>query len=142
MDSNETEIRALIDARAEAVRHKDLGALMATVAPDSLSFDVVDPLQYRGAAEVQKRAEEWFGNFATPIDYEFRDVVITASGDVAFAHCLSHVHGTTAGGEVVDMWLRSTTCFRRIDGAWRVTHEHNSVPFDGATGKASLGLKP
>jgi ketosteroid isomerase-like protein len=115
---------------------------MATVAPHSLSFDVVEPLQYRGAAEVRKRIEEWFGNFASPIEYEFRDLDIAASGDVAFAHCLSHVHGTTVGGDAIDMWLRSTTCFRRVDGAWRVTHEHNSVPFDGATGNASLALQP
>jgi ketosteroid isomerase-like protein len=136
------EIRALIDARAGAVRRKDVDALMATVAPDSLAFDVVDPLQYRGAAEVRKRIEEWFGNFASAIGYDYRDLTIHAGGDVAFAHCLSHVHGNTRDGQPIDMWLRSTTCFRRVDGKWLVTHEHNSVPFDGATGKASLGLQP
>jgi ketosteroid isomerase-like protein len=142
MDHAEAELRALIDARGDAVRRKDIAALMASVAPDTLSFDVVDPLQYTGAAGTRKRAEEWFANFASPIGYEFRDLSITASGDVAFAHCLTRVHGTTVGGDALDMWLRSTTCFRRIDGKWLVTHEHNSVPFDTATGKASLGLQP
>jgi hypothetical protein len=28
------------------------------------------------------------------------------------------------------MWWRTTICFRKIDGKWMVTHEHNSVPFD------------
>jgi hypothetical protein len=29
-----------------------------------------------------------------------------------------------------------------MDENWMVTHEHNSVPFDAETGKASLDLKP
>jgi ketosteroid isomerase-like protein len=40
------------------------------------------------------------------------------------------------------MWLRSTVCYRKIDGRWLVTHQHSSVPFDGETGKASLQLEP
>ena len=40
------------------------------------------------------------------------------------------------------MWVRATVCYRKIDGTWMVTHEHNSVPFDVESGKASLDLKP
>ena len=40
------------------------------------------------------------------------------------------------------MWWRSTICFRKIDGNWMITHEHNLVFFDPKGGKASLDLKP
>jgi ketosteroid isomerase-like protein len=40
------------------------------------------------------------------------------------------------------MWVRATLCLRRIDGKWMIAHEHQSVPFDVETGKASLDLKP
>jgi ketosteroid isomerase-like protein len=40
------------------------------------------------------------------------------------------------------MWWRTTVCFRKIDEKWMVTHEHNSVPFDVGSGKASLDFKP
>jgi ketosteroid isomerase-like protein len=40
------------------------------------------------------------------------------------------------------MWWRTTVCFRKIDEKWMVTREHNSVPFDPKSGKASLDLKP
>ncbi len=48
-----------------------------------------------------------------------------------------------ADGEKVDMWLRETLCFRKIDGKWKITHEHESVPFcmDGSF-KAAVDLKP
>jgi ketosteroid isomerase-like protein len=45
-------------------------------------------------------------------------------------------------GREVDMWVRSTVCFRQDEGAWAVAHEHTSVPFDAASGKASVDLKP
>jgi ketosteroid isomerase-like protein len=39
-------------------------------------------------------------------------------------------------------WLRSTLGFRKIDGRWRVAHQHVSVPFDMESGQAKLDLKP
>jgi hypothetical protein len=39
------------------------------------------------------------------------------------------------------MWARATVCYREIDGKWMITHEHESVPFDVNSGKASLDLE-
>jgi ketosteroid isomerase-like protein len=61
---------------------------------------------------------------------------------VAFGHSLKRVSATTTDGQKLDMWWRATICYRRIDGAWMVTHEHASVPFDVASGRASLDLEP
>ena len=36
----------------------------------------------------------------------------------------------------------SPSAFSKIDGAWVVTHEHVSVPFDMETGKAACDLEP
>lgn len=67
---------------------------------------------------------------------------ITAGEDVAFCHYLYRVTGTRADGGQVDMWVRATVCFHKQNGMWLVTHEHQSVPFDPETGKASLDLEP
>ena len=55
---------------------------------------------------------------------------------------LDHLTGTRTDGEKTDVWVRATVCFRKIDGQWKVTHEHISVPFDMETFKASVHLKP
>jgi ketosteroid isomerase-like protein len=107
-----------------------------------LTFDVVNPLQQTGSSGSRKRAEDWFSSFRGPISYEIRDLDITAGDDVAFSHGLSHVSATKADGGQLDMWWRTTICFRKFDEKWMVTHEHNSVPFDPKSGKASLDLKP
>ena len=39
-------------------------------------------------------------------------------------------------------WFREAFGYGRSGGRWVVTHQHSSVPFDMASGKASLGLEP
>jgi uncharacterized protein (TIGR02246 family) len=138
----EAQIRNVIDDRLKAVRNKDVNASMSSLAPDILSFDVVNPLQHIGPEASRKRAEAWFSSFQGPIGCEIRDLSITVGDDVAFSHGLSHVSATRTDGGQLDMWWRTTVCFRKIDGTWTITHEHNSVPFDVESGKASLDLKP
>jgi ketosteroid isomerase-like protein len=140
--NSEAEVRKIIDDRIKAVCNKDVNASMSNLAPGILSFDVVDPLQKIGSDALRKRAEEWFSSFQGPIVYEIRDLGITAGDDVAFSHGLSHVSATKSDGGPLDMWWRSTVCFRKTAGKWMVTHEHNSVSFNVESGKASLDLKP
>lgn len=138
----ESEIRALMENTATACRAKDSVALTANYDPDVRAFDVVNPLQYSGSAEVAKRAEEWFASWQGSFDYEIHNLNITASDSVAFCHSLNHVNGTKTDGQKVDMWWRATVCFSKLNSKWKVTHLHSSVPFDMETGKASLDIKP
>jgi ketosteroid isomerase-like protein len=138
----EAEIRTLIADRIKAVRAKDIVGATSRVALDIVTFDVVNPLQQIGSTASRKRAEEWFSSFQGQIDYEIRGLDIIAGDNVAFSRGLCHVRATKRDGGQLDMWWRTTVCFHKIDGKWSITHEHNSVPFDPKTGKASLDLKP
>jgi uncharacterized protein (TIGR02246 family) len=139
---DEVQIRSLIDDRVKAVRAKDVDVLVSHYAPGVLSFDVVNPLQSTGSDAIRKRLEEWFSSFQGPIGFEIRGLSIAAGDDVAFCHGLRGVTGTKTDGWKINMWYRTTICYRRIDGKWMITHEHDSVPFDVESGKASLELKP
>lgn len=138
----EAEVRAPIDDRVGAVRAGDVKQATCNIAPDILSFDVVNPLRSIGSEASRRRAETWFSSFHPAIGLEMRDLSITANGDVAFSHSLNRYSGTQTGGVAIDMWVRATTCYRKIDGEWAIVHEHQSVPFDGATGRASPDLVP
>lgn len=139
---DEAQIRRLIEDKIQAVRAKDIDGATSNYAPDVLSFDVVNGLQYVGSDAIRKRLEEWFSSFQGPIGFEIRDLSITSGDKVAFSHSLNHVSATTIGGVKLDMWWRETACYRRLDGKWVITHQHSSVPFDVKSGKASLDLKP
>ena len=140
--NDEAQIRMLIENRLKAVHSKDINGAMSSITPDILLFDVVNPLHSRGSDAERKRAQEWFSSFQGPIGYEIRDLSISAGDDVAFSHCLNRYSGTTTDGGELGMWVRATTCYRKINGEWMITHEHQSVPFDIESGKASLNLEP
>jgi len=142
ISSEKAQIQTIIDGWASSVRNKDSNGLIAGFAPDALLFDLINPLRYLGANAAKKRAEEWLSSFQGPVDYEVRDLDITAGDDVAFCHSLNRVSGIKADGQKIDMWWRATVCFRKFVGKWMVSHEHSSVPFDMKSGKASLDLKP
>ena len=140
--TNEAEIRGLIDDWVKALRARDIDTLVLNYAPDVVSFDVVNPLQRKGRDAVRKRADEWISSWQGPINSEIRELSITADDNVAFSHHLSRFNGTKKSGGEIDMWIRATLCFGKVDGKWMVAHEHVSVPFDPQSGQASLDLKP
>jgi ketosteroid isomerase-like protein len=140
--TDEAHLRAVIDERVKAIHDRDSDKLMAHHAPDVLMFDALNPLQYVGADKVRERAGQWLSWYRGPIGYEVRDLSIKTGDSVAFCHYLYRVSGTMTNGNEVNMWVRSTICFCKIDGEWLVTHEHTSVPFDAESGKASVDLKP
>ena len=79
---------------------------MSLYAPDLVAFDVVPPLRYVGADAYRRRWQETFASFSGPIDYEVRDLHITAEGDLGFLHSLNHVKGMLTSGASMDTWLR------------------------------------
>jgi ketosteroid isomerase-like protein len=140
--SDVAELRAGTEERVRAVRAKDVEALLSSYADDVVTFDLVAPLSNVGADAVRQRVTEWFASFQGSIEYEIRDASCAIAGDLAFEHHLTHVRGTTTAGAKIDMWFRETVGFRRLGARWKVTHQHSSVPFDMATGKPLVELRP
>jgi len=139
---DEAQIRALVQQRVTALRDRDAATLTAHYADRAVLFDAVGPLRHVGADAEAERVGAWLSSYDGPIDYRIGDLDVTVGDTVAFCHYLYRVGGTMIDGTEVGMWVRATVCFRRLDGAWTIVHEHNSVPFDGATGAASVDLSP
>jgi len=95
------------------------------------------------AALDKKGLEEWFSSFQGPLGYEIRDLKITVDNTVGYSHSLNRLSGNKKSGEKAEMWFRETMCFRKISGEWKISHEHESVPFymDGSV-RAAIDLKP
>jgi ketosteroid isomerase-like protein len=140
--NDEAEIKRLIEGGVEAFRARDIDGVMSIYARELVSFDLVPPLRYVGAGAYRKRWEETFSSFQGPIVYEIHDLDITMGDDVAFGHSLNRLSGTMNNGQKTDLWVRSTACFRKINGKWLIVHTHVSVPVDLVNGKAVLDLKP
>ena len=142
--SGEREIRALLADFTTAIHDKDARGMIAPLSDEAVIFDLAPPLRMGPIATHDPAPlEHWFATWQSPIVSEPLDLTIEIGGDVAYAYGLQHMTGKKQGGEEVDLWFRATACFRRVDGRWRITHMHNSVPFamDGSD-KALLHLHP
>jgi len=132
----EAVIRQRLDNLAKAISAKDIDGIMPLYAPDLVSYDIAPPLSYFGAEGKRRAWREAFASL-TAIAYEISDLKVTTNGELAFVHSINHVNGTLANGQVIDVRVRWTACFRRIDGSWLVVHDHVSVPADFEHGKAA-----
>jgi uncharacterized protein (TIGR02246 family) len=139
---SKAELRAVVEERIAAVAAKDPKPLAARQHPDIITFNVLPPLHAQGSAAVEEATRGWFDAYASDIGYEVRDLRVTVDGDVGFCSFVYHVTGTLTTGAEVDMWVRATLGCQRVDGTWLIVHDHESVPFDAATGQALTNLTP
>ena len=142
--THEDQIRQIVEDLGNALRTKDADRAVSYYAAENVMFILAPPLQYTPANSPGKKGvEEWFSTFEGPLGFEMRDLNIAAGDDVAFCHLLKRMSGTKTDGEKVDLWYRETLGLRKIDNQWKITHQHESVPFymDGSY-KAAVDLKP
>lgn len=142
--TDEERIREVLEDRAAATKARDARRFLSHTTPDLVEFSLAPPLQYQGPQARDPQAiEAWYATWQGPVEVTLTQLEITVGGDVAFCHSINRMRGTKADGFEVELWSRATVGLRRIDGTWKITHAHDSVPFlmDGS-GRAALDLKP
>lgn len=123
-----SQLRSLIEAWAEAVRAKDIDAVMRHYAPDVVVFDVMPPLVVKGAEAYRRNWQGWFNALDGQADFQFVELHLEVSGDLAYCFSVNRLRARYRDGAKHDAQTRATVCFRKIDGRWLVVHEHASVP--------------
>jgi len=142
--TDETAICAVLEARAAAIRQKNVEEALAPYARDLIRFDLAPPLARSGDEALDpRRLAAWFETWRGPLRYELRDLSITSAGGIAFAHGFVRIGGTKQDGEAQDVWARLTVCLRKAGPDWQIVHEHVSTPFymDGSV-RAAVDLAP
>jgi ketosteroid isomerase-like protein len=119
-DTNEVEIRALVESWAKAVRAQDMEGAIAHHSADIVMFDVPEPLQSIGIDEYRKTWELFFAHSpGGPGSFDVAELKITSGDNVAWCHAFLKVRDSIA---------RLTMGLRKEDGQWLVAHEHHSYP--------------
>ncbi|HWF47942.1 MAG TPA: nuclear transport factor 2 family protein [Bryobacteraceae bacterium] len=83
-NTDEIEIKALLEAWADAVRRHDLPAILARHEPDMVMFDLPPPLQCKG---IDAYKETWgllFRYHRPGTVFDIQELAVTAGKDVAF----------------------------------------------------------
>jgi ketosteroid isomerase-like protein len=121
-DSNETQIRELIENWAKSVREGDMDGVLARHTDDIVMFDVSPPQQIKGI-DAYREIWEPFLSYAKG-GFDLSELKITASDNVAFCHALLRV------GDEKKPQVRLTMGFRKVRGKWLTSHEHHSSPIE------------
>ena len=125
---DEMEIQALITRWAKAVREEDRAGIRADHDSGILMFDVPSPFLSRGLDAYMATWETFFSHVEKPVVFDFHDVKITAGKDVAFATATGRCVNIDSNGDPEKLEFRLTMGLRKVDGRWRVMHEHHSLP--------------
>jgi PhnB protein len=142
--NDKADIHKALKDHADAIRAKDAEKTVSFSTDGYTAYTLAPPLVASGTMEDGiKGLKAWFSTWKGPVNSDIIDPTIEVGGDIAFAYGISHMTGTKTDGHENDLWFRSTVCLKRVNGAWKIVHEHDSVPFymDGSF-KAAVDLKP
>lgn len=122
---------------------KDVDGMMSFYAEGNAfsAFDLMPPIEFRGGDMWREGWVAFFAAFDGPLRLEFSGLEVHASAELAFARLFVRLVGVMNGNDT-DMWVRTTNCFRLIDGQWLMIHDHVSMPLDFATGRSLMHLTP
>ena len=102
---------------------KDLDAVMTKVADDVVSYEHNEPLEYVGVDAVREVCRAGFELQGDDFRWDIPDLKVIVRGDIAVTWGLNHMKS-----ETYDAWSRGTRVFQRIDGSWKMIHQHVSFP--------------
>ena len=141
---DEATIRQLVADRTTAMRAGDAATICRAYAPDAVVFSLAPPLVQppEGSRDVDQM-HAWFQEKGGSVWSEVRDLQVTVDGDLALCTSLESMGAPPDSPQPFTLWYRLTLALRRLDGHWRIVHEHSSTPFhmDGSF-RAATDLQP
>jgi len=129
-NAEETRIKVLLEAWADAVRRHDVPAILAHHDPDMVMFDVPPPLQCKGIGAYEQTWSLMFRYHKPGAAFDFQELAVTAGREVAFAVAIMRC-GPDSSSNPADkdgFLFRLTVGLRKVSGEWRIAREHHSVP--------------
>jgi ketosteroid isomerase-like protein len=115
---------------------------MAKIDDAIVSYEHQQPLEYRGAQAVRESCRLGFEQMKGDVRWDVPDLHVVVRGDIAVTWGLNRMRAQERGQPAVELWSRGTRIFQRLDGRWKMIHQHVSFPYDPETGNARITLKP
>lgn len=107
-------------------------------SPEFMVFDFTPP-QRKNYAEHKAETDGFPAMMTGDVVCKYLEIhPVLLSADAAYSWSLMHFAAGLKDGRKIDVTFRSTDIWRKVGGAWKIVHEHNSFPVDIFTGKAVL----
>jgi uncharacterized protein (TIGR02246 family) len=127
--NEEALIFDLIQRWASAVRAKDISGVLDHHTDDVLMFDVPPPVAVRGISAYRETWPPFFNALTEGKGaFDIVEMQVTAGETVAFATALLRCGSREELAQDDTPRLRLTIGLKKVDGAWKIAHEHHSFP--------------
>lgn len=126
------------------MRAGDAEAICGPYISEAVIFSLAPPLvQPADGTRDVREMQKWFDEKGGSVWSQVRDLQVTVDGDLALCTSLESMGAPPDSPHPFTLWFRSTLGLRRLDGEWRIIHEHASTPFhmDGSF-RAATELQP
>ena len=133
-----TPIDEVLAGYATAVSAADVDAFVALYDDDVRVFDTWGRWSYDGLDEWRAMVGEWFASLGDErATVELGEVGTVVGDGVIVVHAVATFRGFSAAGEELrSVDNRLTWVLRQTPGgAWKIVHEHTSVPIDLETSR-------
>lgn len=124
----QSRIRSILESWAQATRLGRQDDVLSSHAPSVLIDDVLPPMKYMSAYAYRRSWDDWQPETQGESRFELEDLSVTAGPDIAFTHGFIQCGGTLPSGRTFQDADRATSCLRKVDGDWKVYHQHLSKP--------------
>ena len=130
MSGIDPRISRVCDGCKRIVYEKDVEAFLDLYHPEARVFDTWGVWAYAGVKERRKVVEQWFSSLGDErVGATFDRVQATATSELATLSArVIYVGLSAAGVQLRGMQNRLTWVLKPEGGAWKIMHEHTSVP--------------
>jgi len=126
----DSRIIRICDAYKRAVYEKDVEAFVGLYHKDARVFDAWEVWSYENTGERRKVVEEWFSSLGDErVRVTIDRIRTVVAHDLATLSARATYAALSAAGEELRAMQNRLTWVLGIEGgAWRIIHEHTSVP--------------
>jgi ketosteroid isomerase-like protein len=141
-EEEEYKVRTVLEEWAAATRQNRRNDILQHHSANLVIFDVLPPMKYESAESYQQSWDEWQpdtqhqggggggGDDDDTTVFHLENLTITVDiGDIAFAHCFIRCGGPLPDVSTFQDLVRATFCLQKVNGSWRVEHQHVSKPY-------------
>ena len=130
---NEADVRAIRAIEEAFLVAQNGQQVAAEFSQDAVMFDPMPPT-FDGRAAIEEHMVDAFSHLKNP-RAELLSMHIEVDHDLAFAFSTQRMTIEESGNIPREFVMRVTDCYRKIDGKWKVVHNHTSLPVNLETGR-------
>ena len=121
VDSDENQIRSLVEKWAKAVRDEDIDGILAHHTDDIVMFDVPAPFQSKGITAYRKTWDT-FHDWAKDLVglFDILEIRVIAGSSVAFCYASMRCAGYSKSRKREELNFRLTIGLKKIANQWMI----------------------